>query len=42
MDLYLVCDDCGEAFDDIEIAFGHRHDVMIDPRWTILPESEAM
>jgi hypothetical protein len=40
--VYLVCDDCGEAFDSIETAYGHMHDSMIDPRWALLPESEAM
>ena len=40
--VFLVCDDCGEAFDDMVIAYAHRHDEMIDPRFLLLPESEAM
>jgi hypothetical protein len=41
--LYLVCRQCGEAFDDIKIAFNHKPgDCGSVLGFDILPESEAM
>lgn len=40
--MYLVCDDCGEAFDSMVTAQEHFDDEMIEPRFFIRPESEAM
>ncbi len=39
--LYLVCRECGEAFDSIEAAFTHMCELG-DATYAILPESEAM
>jgi hypothetical protein len=37
--MYAVCHDCGEAFDDLNVAYDH-HSTHND--FSILPESEAM
>lgn len=39
--LYLVCDECGEAFDSIKTAADHDEEVH-GTGFTIKPESEAM
>lgn len=43
LNLFLVCDDCGEAFDANEpsIAYAHIHDIMIDARFFVQTEDEA-
>jgi hypothetical protein len=38
--MYLVCDDCGEAFDSIDTASGHKCGSE-DAAFYITPESEA-
>jgi hypothetical protein len=42
MQLYLVCDDCGEAFDCLETGYSHMHDIMIEARFFVRTEEEAM
>lgn len=36
--MYVVCRGCGEAFDDLAIAYAHSG----SDGWDVLPESEAM
>lgn len=38
--MYLVCVTCGEAFDDIAIAYGHAEDGT--PEYRIEPEEVAL
>jgi len=40
--LYVVCQDCGEAFDNLAIAARHEGDADCEGTWLILPESVAM
>lgn len=39
---YIVCNQCGEAFDGIIAANGHAGSCGSDQGFDILPESEAM
>lgn len=40
--MYVVCRGCGEAFDDLAIAYAHGDDGCGSDGWDVLPESEAM
>lgn len=40
--VYAVCIECGEAFDDLAVAFEHYTAGCGNEGWAVRPESEAM